>query len=144
MMTYSFVLLVLHLAVTLFLTGLIWVIQWVHYPLMSFVGESRFIEFEKEHCRRIGTIVAPAMIVEGILAMCVIAIAKSAVEFLLGGIGVLLCGLIWWSTFRIQVPIHDRLALGRSEELIRQLVRSNWIRTWSWTGRSLVAMVLFQ
>jgi hypothetical protein len=44
-------------AATLFLTGLIWVIQVVHYPLMSRVAKERFPEFHGQHSRRIGSLV---------------------------------------------------------------------------------------
>jgi hypothetical protein len=133
---------VLHLAVTLFLTGLIWIIQLVHYPLMTFVADAEFVAFERAHCKRIGAIVAPAMILEGILAVALCVLAKSRFRFGLCVVGVALSLLIWLSTFLVQVPIHNKLASGRSVHQIQRLVSTNWIRTIAWSLRSAIAIVL--
>ena len=49
-----------HLAATLYLTGLIWVIQIVHYPLMDRVPGEAFVEFHHQHARRIGAVAGSA------------------------------------------------------------------------------------
>jgi hypothetical protein len=141
-MSFVSVCIALHLAVTLFLTGLIWTIQLVHYPLMIYVEEDRFIDFEAAHCRQIGLLVAPSMIAEGTLAIALCIVARSPWEFTMCALGSLLLLGIWLSTFLIQVPIHNQLASGRSIDLIQRLVRTNWIRTVAWSGRSLVAIAI--
>jgi hypothetical protein len=40
----------LELASTLMLTGLIWVVQIVHYPLLKYVGSESFKNYERLHC----------------------------------------------------------------------------------------------
>lgn len=40
-------------ATSIFLCGLIWVIQLVHYPSFHFVEDSRFIDFQAFHTQRI-------------------------------------------------------------------------------------------
>lgn len=136
----------LHCGVTLFLVGLIWIIQLVHYPLMTYVELARFEEFEKEHCQRIGRVVAPAMILEGFLS-CIVCFhaafyVSESMPLLVSFAGLALLGVIWISTFAIQVPIHNRLSLGYSAEHIERLVRTNWIRTIAWTLRSPIAIYL--
>jgi hypothetical protein len=136
----------LHCGVTLFLVGLIWIIQLVHYPLMAYVDSSRFGEFEKEHCQRIGRVVAPAMLLEGFLSCMVCFQAafytSESMPLFFSLAGLVLLGVIWISTFAIQVPIHNRLSKGYSAEHIERLVQTNWIRTIAWTLRSPIAMYL--
>ena len=47
-------LLVIHLAATLFMVGLIWTIHYVHYQLFAYVGESTYASFQAAHVERIG------------------------------------------------------------------------------------------
>jgi hypothetical protein len=44
---------------------------------------------------------------------------------------------IWLSTALLQGPLHARLTReGSRPELVRALVRGNWVRTVLWTARS--------
>lgn len=115
----------------------------VHYPLMRHMAPDRFIAFEKEHCDRIGRVVAPAMLLEGGLGVW---ICYQVHLQQLGGwailaswVGLVLLGCIWFSTFGIQVPIHNRLSQGFNMDQIDTLVRTNWIRTVAWTLRAALA-----
>ena len=54
----------LHVASVWFMTGLIWLIQLVHYPLMDRIPPDGFIEFHQSHSFRITWIVAPVMLLE--------------------------------------------------------------------------------
>ncbi|MEY4607349.1 MAG: hypothetical protein RLY45_2109, partial [Actinomycetota bacterium] len=38
-----------HLVATMFMVGLIWFVQVVHYPLMAAVGEQQFVAYEDRH-----------------------------------------------------------------------------------------------
>jgi hypothetical protein len=49
-----------------------------------------------------------------------------------------LVGVIWASTFLVQVPAHGTLARGFDEAAHARLVGSNWIRTAAWTARALL------
>ena len=46
--------------------------------------------------------------------------------------------LIWFSTFFIQVPLHQKLSKGKKNSLIDKLVLTNWFRTVLWTLRSIL------
>ena len=131
----------LSFATTLMLTGLIWVIQLVHYPSFRFVDESRFADFHRFHTFSISLIVIPLMLTELATGSCRLLICmdpsfsdpltvwgeRAAFAALLG---------VWVSTFLIQVPLHERLALSRDPQLIEALVQSNWIRTGLWSLRA--------
>lgn len=123
-----------HLACCLFMMGLIWFVQVVHYPLFARVGEAAFQEFHHLHSRLTTYVVAPVMLLELLLGAWLWSETGSWVTAL----GLMLLLLIWASTAFWQVPIHNRLAQGQDLKLIERLVKSNWLRTWSWTLRSLL------
>lgn len=134
---------VAHGAVTWFLVGLIWIVQRVHYPSMHYVEPDRFAVFEKMHCDRIGQIVAPMMIFEGAIAAGLMFLAPNSMALALSVIGAVLAAIIWWSTFFIQVPLHNHLQRGRNTDTINRLIATNWIRTIAWSARGGIAAGLF-
>lgn len=130
--------LALHTFVTLFMCGLIWTIQLLHYPLFLKIQSETFTEYERLHQKKISFLVVPVMIAE--LATCAILLFQEP-SFLPLHLNYLNAGLlfiIWASTFLIQVPLHNKLSRGFNAEAIHQLVRSNWIRTFAWTARAIL------
>lgn len=132
---------ILHAVPTLFLTGLIWFVQVVHYPLFAWVGEREFAAWEREHCRRITWVVLPLMLAEVALAAWLWWQAPPEWRGWCT-IGLVLLGIVWASTFLVQVPCHERLARGLDHPTVRRLVRTNWMRTAAWTARGVVAVIL--
>lgn len=125
-------------AVSWYLTGLIWTIQVVHYPLFDLVGAASFVTYEAAHTVRITAIVGPAMLLECGLALWFALVPPAIGPRWTWQLGAGLVGLIWVSTGFLQVPMHDQLARGFSTETHGALVLTNWIRTVSWTIRSLL------
>jgi hypothetical protein len=131
-------LILFHLFSLFFLTGLIWVVQLVHYPTFLFVAETRFTQFHRFHSQRITWVVAPMMLLEiG---------TGAALWWILGGpfwlINVVSIALTWLSTGLVSVPIHNRLSPGRDERFIHRLIKTNWLRTATWSARSVVWLFL--
>jgi hypothetical protein len=56
---------------------------------------------------------------------------------------VALLGIVWISTFLLQVPLHRRLLKGRDIRALSRLTATNWIRTLAWTGRSCLLIMFF-
>jgi hypothetical protein len=132
---------VLHAVPTLAMAGLIWFVQVVHYPLFAAVGEQQFPAYERQHCRRTGWVVMPLMLAE--LAFTVwLWWAAPAGAAAAARLGLLLLGVVWGSTFLLQVPGHERLARGFDAAAARRLVASNWLRTAAWSARAAVAIWL--
>ena len=136
--------LVLHLATTLLMVGLIWLVQIVHYPLFAQVGDSSFAAYHKRHTHRITIIVAPLMLLE--LATGLLLWLRMPLQpvWIFNTIGLT---VIWGSTALLQVPLHKQLPLvdGAARlALMRQLVASNWLRTifWSLRGLLLIGLLL--
>ena len=128
----------LNLSTTWALFGLIWIVQLVHYPAFEFVDASNFHAFHQHHTKSITLIVMPLMLAELGLS---IYLAKEQSTVYIGPL--ILVGLIWLSTFLIQVPIHNTLGAGKDSFLIQKLVNTNWIRTILWTIKALWLSYLF-
>jgi hypothetical protein len=132
--------LTLHAAFTLYMTGVIWFVQWVHYPLFREVSPAQFEHYQKEHMRRTAWVVAIPMLLE---FGCSILIAFT-LQTALAWTGFLLVALIWVITASFQVPAHRRLSHGFDAATHRRLVLTNWARTALWTARSVIALALLR
>jgi hypothetical protein len=123
------------------MTGVIWVVQVLHYPTYRFISEDKFIEFQAFHQKWITVIVAPMMLLELGSAMILIWIIPSKWTW----INLTTIGLIWLSTFLLSVPQHARLSIKRDPATIERLIRTNWPRTLLWTIRCVfLAVVLLE
>lgn len=134
------VLFLVHLSVTLFLCGLIWVVQVVHYPLFDRVDPKQWSGFALAHRNRISLVVAPTMVLEGITAVALVAMGP--IDPVPAWSNLALLAGIWASTAFLQVPAHGQLEHRFRAEPHRRLVRSNWIRTALWTMRAVGLVVL--
>ena len=103
------------LATTIFMVGLIWFVQIVHYPLFAKVGTEQFKDYEKQHQRLTTFVVMPVMLLELGTAIALIWIFP-ADSRLLPWIGLILLAGIWLSTWSLQVPAHDALSSGFSSK----------------------------
>ena len=131
---------VVHLVSTLFMTGVIWFVQVVHYPLKARVGANAFPAYQTEHLRRTTWVVGPPMVLEALSAAALVTVVGGPDGRGLALVGLLLLVVIWLSTATAQVPSHHVLERdGFSEEPHRRLVRSNWVRTVAWSLRAGLA-----
>jgi len=127
-------LLTTNLVATAFMTGLIWFVQLVHYPLMAGWPHDDFGRWESRHRAATERVVVPVMLLEGFTAAGLLARGSGGRPWLAWTGLALLVG-IWASTFLIQVPCHQRLSAGWDDAVHARLVASNWIRTILWTAR---------
>lgn len=118
------------------LTGLIWVIQVVHYPTFHWIKDEDYISYAVFHTNRITYIVAPLMIAELFLALRLFFIKDLALHWMLILVGLTL--LVWVSTLLIQVPLHGVLAAKKDVMAIEKLIQTNWIRTVAWSLKATV------
>ena len=134
-----------HLLATCFMTGVIWFVQIVHYPLLNAVPNNAFSFYHSQHVQRTGWVVIGPMLVEIVLAFVLFSTSTTANAQWLSLTGLILLLGIWASTFLSQVPAHNRLARGFSSDAWRKLVLGNWIRTVGWTLRlPIVAWMTYQ
>lgn len=127
----------IHLLCSLYMLGLIWFVQLVHYPLFAEVGSDCFIAYERHHTRRTSWVTAPMMLLElGTAVLLVYYQQRSGFYWLnLSGIA-----LLWLSTFFIQIPLHNRLIKVYDPRAIKKLVQTNWLRTVIWTIRGFALL----
>ena len=136
--------LLLQAAATLFMTGVIWFVQVVHYPLMARVGASGFPGYEASHARLTGYVVIGPMVVELVCAVFLVWQRPPFVSKPMAVIGAALVIVIWLSTFLLQVPQHDKLHHAFSTEAQSRLVSTNWIRTIGWTVRAVLVLFMLR
>jgi uncharacterized membrane protein len=133
-------LLALQLLSTLFMTGVIWFVQIVHYPLMRHVPREAFQKYEHHHQRATTWVVAPAMLVELFTAIGLVVVLEYSAVRIVAAANLALAVGIWLSTFLGQMPIHQRLAQEYQAGLIDRLVRTNWVRSGLWGVRSVLVL----
>jgi hypothetical protein len=133
--------LLLSAAATLFMTGLIWFVQIVHYPLFNAVSAERFAAYEARHSNLTTFVVIVPMVVELLASFVLLWQRPGGIALWQRWLGLALVGVIWFSTAFLQVPQHSILGQGFNERAYQTLVQSNWIRTIAWTLRS--ALVLY-
>jgi len=134
--------LLVHAFATLFMTGLIWTVQVVHYPLFSMVGAGEHVSYERAHMSRIAWLVGPMMILEAATAAVVLGSPGLGLPRWMPTTGAALLGVIWLSTALLQGPMHGRLARGFDPFIHRALVRTNWIRTMAWTVWGVLSLAM--
>ena len=131
------IVLMINFASTLYMVGLIWFVQLVHYPLLKGVGNEGFADYLNRHQRWTTFAVGPPMIAEAFSTMLLVWYPPPVnTALILLGAGLLL--IIWVSTALLQVPCHAKLERGFDEPTHRQLVLTNWIRTLCWSLRGLL------
>ncbi len=132
----------LDIAATLYLWGVIWTVQLVHYPLFARVGAAGWADYHVAHLRLMTLVVLPAMVTElgtsGLLALG----RPAWLSVLLLWLGFGLALGTWAVTFFVSVPLHDTLSRGFDTAAIARLGSTNWLRTAFWTAHAL--LLLFQ
>lgn len=132
--------LLLNVAATLFMTGLIWFVQIVHYPLFNAVGSDHFTAYETRHSNLTTLVVTVPMFAELITAFALLWQRPEGLALWQLWVGLFLVGVIWLSTAFLQVPQHSILSEGFNERAYQTLVSSNWLRTLAWTLRSVLVL----
>lgn len=123
-----------HFFCAAYMTGIIWFVQRVHYPMLHLSNGPNAAGGHAEYTRRMGVVVMPVMLAELGLQLHWTLRQPSSASWT--GAGLLLT--VWLSTFLLQVPCHTRLQEHFDPAVQRKLVLSNWIRTLAWSARALL------
>lgn len=129
--------LLINMSLALAMTGVIWFVQIIHYPLFAAVAPRDLSEFVLKHISRTRYLVGPLIVAELLAAVWLALEGGVWTWFALG-----LVVLLWAITFSVQVPLHRRLSQQYDATLIRRLVTTNWLRTSLWTIRSGLLLIL--
>lgn len=123
-----------------FMTGLIWLIQLVHYPAFEWIAKDQFNSFHQFHSARISYIVGPIMLLELISAALLFINSQDKYFF---GINLGLLVVIWLCTALLSVPQHNILSSSANSIAMTQLVLTNWPRTILWSLRTALLAWFF-
>lgn len=134
------VVLVALVASTWWLCGMIWMVQLVHYPLFSSVGEDGFAAYEAAHSTRISWLLVGPWAIQGIATAWVLLAPPAGVPRWLAVLGAVLAATTVIVTVLVSVPQHEALSDGFDAAAHARLVSTNWWRTLAWTGHAVVAL----
>lgn len=134
------ILYLLHLASALWMTGVIWLIQLIHYPSFLYIREDQFQIFIRKHQSRMSWIVVAPMFLEWITLILILKNIHDSTQYFLWIFNMVALIGIWISTFAIQVPIHQKLLQHCSPILMARLIQTNWIRTILWSLRLVLIL----
>ncbi len=137
--------LVVQVAATWFMVGLIWMVQVVHYPLFRTVPADVFNSYEAAHTSAIGRLLILPAGLEVVSAAALVWYRPDGVPLWMVMLSGALLAAIWVATALVQAPLHRRLLEGYDRAAVDRLIRTNWFRTGAWTLRGfLVAAMLFR
>ena len=127
---------------TCLMTGVIWFVQWVHYPLLAKVPVDRAVETAIDHQRRTGQVLAIPMAVEGFTTLGLLIIRPESVHIFWPWFGAVLLAVALGSTVFVSVPLHAKMATNPTADVGQRLVVTNWPRTIAWSLRAVVCSVM--
>lgn len=134
--------LIANLLSSLMMAGIIWFVQIVHYPLFAKVPTDLLVEYERSHSRRTGVIVVPLMLVELLTTVILCLPMFNHAGSIMPLVGAAILAVVWMSTFAIQLPLHKVLSKTGDYVTVCRLVSTNWVRTFGWSARSVIATLM--
>ena len=135
-------LVVAHAVSTLFMVGMIWTIQVIHYPLFAAVGPDRFSTYEAAHSARITWVIVLPWAVQGLTTLALLLSPPEGVPRALVYAAAALAAIPVLVTIAFSVPAHGALSDGFDAAAHARLVGTNWLRTVAWTLHGAVATAL--
>lgn len=128
------------------MTGVIWVIQLVHYPVFDAVergdGDVDWIRFAERHRNTIALVVGPFMLAEGITGLWLAVDPPGELSRALPLAGLVAMAVAYGVTALVSVPLHGELTTGFDSATHRRLVATNWLRTLAWTLHAILVAVM--
>ena len=124
-----------------YVTGQIWFVQIVVYPLFLEVGADGYVRYHRFYSSRIPLPVILPGFASFLVPAALVFLRPDSVPLwmVLANFACGLVGLI--VTVALEIPRHARLeGGGKQEKVIRELVRYNWPRTLSITGSALLTL----
>lgn len=139
------VVVIANVVVTLFLTGMIWVVQLLHYPLFPLVGPDGFADYEAAHSTRITWVIVVPWAVQGVTTAWLLLDHPAGVDRWLVLVGAVAAAVTVVVTVAASVPAHGVLTDGFDAAAHARLVATNWLRTAAWTvGGAAALAILWQ
>ena len=122
----------------IFMIGISLITQFITYPSFKSIDLNLFSNFHKAYTRKMLFIVGPVMIIE-FLSLAILLFVNFNFNFLIQFI--LIC-LIWFLTFFVIVPIHNKLENQYDNLLNINLIKLNGYRTLIWSLRFILLLFI--
>lgn len=122
------------------MSGVIWIIQVVHYPSFHYIESSQFQNFSNMHRKNITFIVGPLMCIE---LLSSIVLFKITASYSMQLANLLTLAGIWFVTIRFSIPCHMQLSEQKNQAALKRLIRTNWTRTVLWNSRCILHVGLY-
>jgi len=140
------IVLLVALASTWAMTGVIWVMQLVHYPIFDAIepgdDDELWQRFARRHTSTISPVVGPLMLAEGTTGLALVASPPADIGRLLPLVALALMGVAYGTTALVSARLHGRLGPRFDPALHRRLLTTNWLRTAAWSTRAVVMCVI--
>ena len=130
------------LALQIWVTAQIWLVQIVVYPLFARVGAAQYVDYHRFYSRRIPVpVILPGFTTFAMPALLAILLPDTPAPLTAANIASSLIVLI--VTFGWEIPRHNRLERdGKDERMIAELVRFNWPRSVFLTAQTMLTAVI--
>lgn len=129
-------------ASALVMTGVIWFVQVVHYPLLAVVPAESARTAALEHQPRTARVVGLPMAVEGVTTLWLMFDRPAGVDWRLAWAGGVCVAVALLCTVFLSVPRHTRMAERPDAAVGRELVVTNWPRTVAWSAHGIVCVAI--
>lgn len=117
-----------------FLLGLSCFVLWVHYPGYLLISAHDFPAYEARHTRATVALTLPTMLLE--IGLALWGFFSLSIDWLYQAIAFLPLLGVWYTTFALAIPCHNRLIQeGKQENVIRKLITVHAWRTACWALR---------
>ncbi len=121
---------------------LIWLVQLIIYPSFQFQSKKEFTDWHRVYTKRLTYIVAPLLAGQGLSIAYLFFTEISLFSFVQS---CLITGVMFY-TFIYFIPLHSKLQLQHTPDLIKKLISKNWTRTIVWSiilGNDIIYLVVF-
>lgn|GEM_PF-2960542 len=116
-------LLIIQLVACAWMTGLIWVIQVVHYPMFAAIADDHFQDWMNRHTKTITPIVGLPMLLEVGSGLALLYWPSFKLPEFWAFVNIGLIAVSFIATAMFSIPAHRQLALnGKDHKVIQQLV----------------------
>lgn len=127
-----------NLCASVFMTGIIWFIQFVQYPLLNHISSFDFSCYFKKYISRISWIIYSVMIFEIFFALWLSFMPLQSKLQIPVLITYILLALASLNTFLIQTPLNQKLQIGFDKTLLSKILFYNRIRLFSCALRTMI------
>jgi hypothetical protein len=134
-------LLLIQAGASCFMTGLIWTMQLLNYPLLALIDPADVPRYEQAHNRRFSWLVGPGIAASLASTVVMLAWRPRGIPLAVPLTALALLAVIVASTARHGAPSHARLARQFDPAVHTRLVRTNWIRTAAWSALAILDLI---